>query len=90
MLIHFAVNPWRLSATNMAPFDQEFFLVMNLAVGGSQHFPDDAINMMSKPWTNDSPTAAADFWYKKTGIKTFPVSSKNVFQHNFIRFHLYY
>lgn len=25
------VNPWRLSSTNMAPFDQEFYLVMNLA-----------------------------------------------------------
>lgn len=56
------MNPWRLAATNMAPFDQEFYLIMNLAVGGSQHFPDDATNSASKPWTNDSPTAAADFW----------------------------
>ncbi|XP_055316515.1 beta-1,3-glucan-binding protein-like [Sitodiplosis mosellana] len=56
------MNPWRLATTNMAPFDQEFYLIMNLAVGGSQHFPDDAANSASKPWANDSPTAAADFW----------------------------
>ncbi|XP_031636941.1 beta-1,3-glucan-binding protein-like [Contarinia nasturtii] len=56
------MNPWRLSTTNMAPFDQEFYLIMNLAVGGSQHFPDDASNAINKPWTNESPTAAADFW----------------------------
>lgn len=46
----------------MAPFDQEFYLIMNLAVGGNEHFPDDAVNTGSKPWTNDSPTATADFW----------------------------
>lgn len=57
------MNPWRLATTNMAPFDQEFYLNLNLAVGGSQHFPDDAVNnVVAKPWTNDSPTAAADFW----------------------------
>lgn len=61
-LVPGVMNPWRLAATNTAPFDQEFYLIMNLAVGGSQHFPDDATNSVSKPWTNDSPTAAADFW----------------------------
>lgn len=37
-------NPWRLSTTNMAPFDQEFYLIMSLAIGGNEMFPDDAIN----------------------------------------------
>ena len=57
-----SANPWRLAATNMAPFDQEFYLVLDLAVGGNQRFPDDAINAAGKPWLNSSPTAAADFW----------------------------
>lgn len=37
-------NPWRSSTTNMAPFDQEFYLIMNLAIGGNVIFPDDATN----------------------------------------------
>lgn len=55
-------NPWRL-ATNMAPFDQEFYLTMNLAAGGNTMFPDDdALNTNGKPWKNSSPTAVSDFW----------------------------
>jgi hypothetical protein len=53
-------NPW-------APFDQEFFLIMNVAVGGTAggtngYFPD---GVGGKPWTNTSPTTAADFWNNK-------------------------
>ena len=43
-------NPW-LTATNplSAPFDQEFYLIMNVAVGGtSEYFPDG----YGKPWSN--------------------------------------
>lgn len=36
----------------MAPFDQEFYLVINVAVGGiNGFFPD----MRGKPWNNVSP-----------------------------------
>lgn len=55
-------NPWRLATTNIAPFDQEFYLIMNLAVGGIDMFPDDATNAGGKPWLNTSPSASADFW----------------------------
>lgn len=55
-------NPWRLSTTNMAPFDQEFYIIMNLAVGGADHFPDESINADAKPWKNTATSAAADFW----------------------------
>lgn len=55
-------NPWRLSTTNMAPFDQEFFIIINLAVGGVEHFPEDAVNADGKPWKNTDPSAASDFW----------------------------
>ncbi|KAF4525487.1 hypothetical protein B566_EDAN002345 [Ephemera danica] len=53
-------NPWRYG-TKMAPFDQEFYMIINLAVGGVAYFPDDAQNPGGKPWTNDSPQAMLDF-----------------------------
>lgn len=37
-------------------------MIINLAVGGTSYFPDDAVNVGGKPWENGSPTAAADFW----------------------------
>lgn len=55
-------NPWK-NEGKMAPFDQEFYLVINLAVGGTNYFPDDATNRLgNKPWKNTSPTAFKDFW----------------------------
>lgn len=58
-------NPWK-SGSPMAPFDQEFFLLMNLYVGGVRLFPDDAVNSpKAKPWKNSSPTATRDFWKDK-------------------------
>ncbi|CRK99328.1 CLUMA_CG012566, isoform A [Clunio marinus] len=55
-------NPWS-GGTNMAPFDQEFFIIINLAVGGTNFFDDSFVNRdYPKPWLNSSPRAAADFW----------------------------
>nr|CAD7439893.1 unnamed protein product [Timema bartmani] len=57
-----AENPWRFG-TKMAPFDQEFYFLMNLAVGGvNGYFPDDGVNAGGKPWINTSPQASTDFW----------------------------
>ena len=51
-------NPWT-GRGNAAPFDEKFFLVMNVAVGGvSQFFPDGE---GGKPWANSDPDAAARF-----------------------------
>lgn len=50
-------NPWE-GDTKMAPFDQEFYLIINLAVGGTAYFPDDASNPTGKPWSNTSPKAS--------------------------------
>jgi beta-glucanase (GH16 family) len=55
-------NPWRTSKSKMAPFDQEFYLLINLACGGMAYFPDDVTNPGGKPWSNTSPTASTDFW----------------------------
>ncbi|CAH1786239.1 unnamed protein product [Owenia fusiformis] len=54
-------SPWKNAASKMAPFDKEFYLIMNVAVGGTNgFFPDDA--SPAKPWNNESPTAFLDFW----------------------------
>ncbi|KAL0486704.1 beta-1,3-glucan-binding protein [Acrasis kona] len=48
-------KPW----TKKSPFDQEFYLIMNVAVGGvNGYFPD----VGAKPWSNKSPHASAEFW----------------------------
>nr|XP_023017874.1 beta-1,3-glucan-binding protein-like [Leptinotarsa decemlineata] len=54
-------NPWA-GHSKMAPFDEEFHILINLAIGGVTYFPDDAINPGGKPWNNKSPKAATDFW----------------------------
>lgn len=51
----------------MAPFDEEFFLVVSLGVGGISKFPDSAKNYGGKPWKNTEPgRAAIDFWQGKS------------------------
>ncbi|XP_062537645.1 beta-1,3-glucan-binding protein-like [Armigeres subalbatus] len=60
-------NPWS-SGGFMAPFDEEFHIIMNLAVGGTNgYFPDSpAVNKNNaKPWANGSPTARGGFWSAK-------------------------
>ncbi|PPQ99378.1 hypothetical protein CVT24_009208 [Panaeolus cyanescens] len=51
-------NPWS-NGTKTAPFDQPFYLILNIAVGGTNGwFPDGN----EKPWLDGSRTAMADFW----------------------------
>ena len=59
-------NPWQFGS-KMAPFDQEFYLVIDLGIGGINDFPEDAKNANGdKPWKNDEPLKAAnDFWHAK-------------------------
>ncbi|KAG5679199.1 hypothetical protein PVAND_008786 [Polypedilum vanderplanki] len=55
-------NPWS-NATIMAPFDQEFYVIIDLAVGGTSFFSDYYQNLpLKKPWLNNSTRPAADFW----------------------------
>lgn len=51
-------NPWEFGQLN-APFDQEFYFIFNIAVGGTNGFFPEVPN---KPWRNDSWNATADFW----------------------------
>ncbi|KAH8835948.1 ectomycorrhiza-upregulated GH16 glucan endo-1,3-beta-glucosidase precursor [Flagelloscypha sp. PMI_526] len=56
-------NPW-VNGSWAAPFDQEFFLVMNLAVGGNNGwFPD---GQGDKPWLNMGTNPMRDFISSKT------------------------
>jgi len=58
-------NPWRYSSNpRMAPFDQPFYFLLNVAVGGTNgFFPDNWINQpYPKPWGNPTETAFRDFW----------------------------
>lgn len=60
-----ASNPWQHSPSRGAPFDQEFYIILDVAVGGSMpgvlgfnsYFPADS----SRPWNNDE-YAMKDFW----------------------------
>lgn len=51
-------NPWQ-SRGNAAPFDSEMYLIINVAVGGTNsYFPDGA----GKPYNNTDPEAMNNFW----------------------------
>ncbi|XP_059163563.1 beta-1,3-glucan-binding protein-like [Physella acuta] len=58
-------NLWA-SGSKMAPFDQEFYMMFNVAVGGtSGFFPDgNHYGGVTKPWSNSQPqpVAAENFW----------------------------
>lgn len=60
-------NPWQYSSGKMAPFDQEFYLIINLAVGGTNgYFPDSCDNEHgNKPWTNGGGAGPKNFWEGK-------------------------
>lgn len=54
------VDAWSQTDRDNTPFDQEFYLIINLAVGGTNGWFDDGKS--GKPWINDSPNAPKDFW----------------------------
>lgn len=51
-------NPWT-NEPNSAPFNREFYLIMNVAVGGTnEYFPD---GQCGKPWSNADPRSVNAF-----------------------------
>lgn len=58
-------NPWAMSNSTAgnAPFDQEFYLILNVAVGGTNGFFPD--NVGRKPWVNGAKNARWAFWEAK-------------------------
>jgi hypothetical protein len=52
-------NPW-VGEDNIAPFNREFFLILNVAVGGTNgYFPD---GQCGKTWTDTDPHSVNAFW----------------------------
>jgi hypothetical protein len=54
------VDPWTKSGNPSTPFDQPFYLIMNVAVGGSNGWFKDGKD--GKPWVDNSPNARVTFW----------------------------
>lgn len=57
-------NPWAGSENiNVAPFDEAFYLILNVAVGTSYGFFPDGVG--NKPWVDGSASARSDFYAAK-------------------------
>ncbi|EST06922.1 Glycoside hydrolase, family 16 [Kalmanozyma brasiliensis GHG001] len=72
-------NPWanvQGEHSNAAPFDQEFYLILNVAVGGTNGYFKDGQGD-DKPWSNDAENAAGQFWQSKDKwLPTWPTDPK--------------
>lgn len=53
-------NPWSQTGLKNTPFDQKFYLILNVAVGGTNGFFPDGVG--NKPWGDASLTAPKEFW----------------------------
>jgi len=63
------IDPWSQTGHESTPFDQEFYLIINLGVGATNGWFENGRD--KKPWVDGSPNAARDFWdarneWKKT------------------------
>lgn len=54
------IDPWSQTGNDQTPFDQDFYLIMNVAVGGTNGWFEDGES--GKPWVDGSETARRDFW----------------------------
>jgi hypothetical protein len=56
-------NPWKNSTNISAPYDKEFYLVLNVAAGGlNGYFQDETCD---KPWKDKEDRPMNSFWDKK-------------------------
>jgi beta-glucanase (GH16 family) len=54
------VDEWSQTGRDQTPFDQDFYLILNVAVGGTNGWFEDGAS--GKPWVDNSLTAKWDFW----------------------------
>jgi len=54
---------WGQTGRYNTPFDQPFYLILNVGVGGTNGWFEDST--ADKPWLNASPNAKKDFWLAK-------------------------
>lgn len=52
---------WSKYGRDSTPFDQNFYLIINVAVGGTNGWFQDGAS--AKPWSDNSLTAKYDFWH---------------------------
>lgn len=55
-------NPWSSGDKN-APFDQSFYIILNLAAGGTNGYFQEGV--AGKPWSNNNEFASRDFYNAK-------------------------
>jgi len=67
-------NPW-INGTAATPFDQSFYLILSLGVGGTNGwFPDSK----EKPWLDGSNTAMSEFWSARNQwLPTWPKATED-------------
>lgn len=53
-------DPWTFTDRHSTPFDQDFYLIINVGVGGTNGWFEDGKS--GKPWVDHSTTAKKDFW----------------------------
>lgn len=70
-------DPWSGSPNpSIAPFDQDFYLILNVAVGGINGYFEDGQND-GKPWSNQAMNPRADFWAQRARwLPTWPTDKK--------------
>lgn len=54
------VDPWSQTGRPNTPFDQKFYLILNVAVGGTNGWFENGQD--TKPWVDGSSWAMKDFW----------------------------
>ena len=54
------VDPWSQTGDPSTPFDKEFYLILNVAVGGTNGWFHDGD--AGKPWVDQSPSAKREFY----------------------------
>jgi beta-glucanase (GH16 family) len=54
------LDVWSQTGRKNTPFDQQFYLIINLAVGGTNGWFEDS--QSGKPWMDGSANAKKDFW----------------------------
>ncbi|KAI7782681.1 hypothetical protein LA080_013017 [Diaporthe eres] len=54
------IDPWSQTGRDNTPFDQQFYLILNLAVGGTNGWFKDGKD--GKPWLDTSKNAPKEFW----------------------------
>lgn len=54
------ISPWEQSGVLSSPFDEDFYLILDVAVGGTNGWFEDGKS--DKPWADTSKTARKDFW----------------------------